>query len=116
MKKESKNKLFLELCKPNKDNVSRWVDVSEFKGKYEKLSFSNGADWARRDGWLARNYIIEFDRTISPGNKIDKIRTNGLNNDKRKNNIRKDIKEQISKERLIVGKAIEVCFNSRFII
>ncbi len=95
----SKNSLFLKLSEVNIEGKSRWVNVDEFKGEYTKLIFGNGADWARRDGNLAKKYIINLDKTITNGNRIDRIRLNGFNNDKRKNQIRSDIKKIISSQR-----------------
>ena len=31
----SKSELFIELAKPDKDGVSRWVKTSEFVGHYD---------------------------------------------------------------------------------
>ena len=72
--------LFIKLAQPNENGVSRWVDISEFVGEYACLTFGNGASWARKESMLARKYIIEFDKSITPGNGIDRIRLNGLNN------------------------------------
>ena len=70
----SKNKLFLDLAKPDEKGFSRWVDVSEFIGEYSRLVFGNGADWARSDGTLAKAYIIEFDKIIVIGKILYKIK------------------------------------------
>jgi len=46
--------LFLELAKPVEiTGISRWVDVSEFVGKYKKLQFNNGRPWGRPGSPLA---------------------------------------------------------------
>lgn len=88
------NELFLELAKPNKDGVSRWVSVSEFIGKYKKLQLGNGGSWCRASSSLAKKYIVEFDKSKTAGNSIDKVRLAGFNNKKILNqNIRKDIKD-----------------------
>jgi len=88
------NELFLELAKPNKDGVSRWVPVSEFIGKYKKLQLGNGGSWCRASSSLAKKYIVEFDKNKSAGNSIDRVRLIGFNNKKILNqNIRKDIKD-----------------------
>ena len=56
--------------------------------------FQNGWSWGRGSSPLAGEYILETDRTITPGNGIDRIRTNGFNTDFQFNqNIRKDIKD-----------------------
>ena len=88
------NELFLELAKPNKDGVSRWVPVSEFIGKYKKLQLGNGGSWCRASSSLAKKYIVEFDKSKTAGNSIDRVRLIGFNNKKILNqNIRKDIKD-----------------------
>lgn len=88
------NELFLELAKPNKDGVSRWVPVSEFIGKYKKLQLGNGGSWCRASSSLAKKYIVEFDKSKTSGNSIDRVRLAGFNNKKILNqNIRKDIKD-----------------------
>ena len=66
----TKTELFLELAKPNKNGVSRWVDVSEFTGKYAELVFGNGASWARKESKLAKEYIVEFCKTVTSGKSI----------------------------------------------
>lgn len=74
--------LFLELAKPDKNGVSRWVDVEEFVGKYAPLSSNNGYAWAR-DGSnggttetkLNITYIID---KKYQGVKMIKIRLNGF--------------------------------------
>lgn len=88
------NESFLELAKPNKDGVSRWVSVSEFIGKYKKLQLGNGGSWCRASSSLAKKYVIEFYKSKTAGNSIDRIRLLGFNNEKTFNqNIRKDIKD-----------------------
>lgn len=87
----TKAKLFLELAKPDKDGISRWVDVEEFVDDYTDLKLGNGFSWGRASSPLAKKYIIE---TIKDkGNHTRKIRLNGLNNAISFNqNIRQDIK------------------------
>lgn len=88
------NELFLELAKPDKDGVSRWVPVSEFIGKYKKLQLGNGGSWCRASSSLAKKYIVEFDKGKTAGNSINRVRLFGFNNKKILNqNIRKDIKD-----------------------
>ena len=43
----TKTDLFLELAKPNTKGVSRWVNASEFVGKYKVLQLGNGGSWCR---------------------------------------------------------------------
>ncbi len=90
----TKADLFMELAKPNDQGVSRWVNTSEFIGKYSELELLNGLSWGRSESSLAKKYNIEVDKSITPGNKIDRIRLNGFNTKKQFNqNIRKDIKD-----------------------
>jgi len=88
------NELFLELAKPDKNGLSRWVPVSEFIGKYKKLQLGNGGSWCRASSSLAKKYIVEFDKSKTAGNSIDRVRLVGFNDKKILNqNIRKDIKD-----------------------
>ncbi|MDD3066181.1 MAG: hypothetical protein PHT24_08010 [Endomicrobiaceae bacterium] len=90
----TKKELFLELAKPNKQGIGRWVSVSEFVDKYKKLQLGNGGSWCRANSSLAKEYIVEFDKKTTSGNAIDRIRLFGFNNKKIFNqNIRKDIKK-----------------------
>ena len=98
----TKTELFIKLAKPSENGVSRWVDISEFVGEYSCLTFGNGADWARKESTLAKKYIIEFDKSITPGNRIDRIRLNGLNNGDYSQHIRADIKRTIKAQRCVV--------------
>ncbi|MBP3722260.1 MAG: hypothetical protein J6I62_03290 [Selenomonadaceae bacterium] len=98
----TKTELFLKLANPNKDGVSRWVSISEFVGEYRHLTFGNGASWARKESALAKKYIIEFDKSITAGNSIDRIRLNGFNNDEFSQHIRSDIKKVIKSQRCVV--------------
>ena len=94
MKKISKTELFLELAKPNENGISRWVNTDEFIGKFKDLKLGNGGSWCRKSSSLAKKYIVEFDKTITKGNSIDRIRLNGLNTEQSFNQyIRKDIKD-----------------------
>ncbi len=98
----TKTELFIKLAQPNENGVSRWVDTSEFVGEYACLTFGNGASWARKESMLARKYVIEFDKSITPGNGIDRIRLNGLNNGDYSQHIRADIKRTIKAQRCVV--------------
>ena len=75
----TKTELFIRLAQPDANGMSRWVSASEFVGQYADLKFGNGASWARKESTLAKKYIIEFDKSITPGNGIDRIRLNGFN-------------------------------------
>ncbi len=98
----TKNELFLELAKPNKNGVSRWINVNEFVGKYADLAFGNGASWARKESTLAKKFIIEFDKSLSNGNSIDAIRLNGFNNGDFSQHINANIKKTIKAMRCVV--------------
>ena len=98
----TKTELFIKLAQPNENGVSRWVDICEFVGEYACLTFGNGASWARKESMLARKYVIEFDKSITPGNGIDRIRLNGLNNGDYSQHIRADIKRTIKAQRCVV--------------
>lgn len=98
----TKTELFIQLAKPDKNGVSRWVEVSEFVGEYACLTFGNGASWARKESNLAKKYVIEFDKSISKGNGIDRIRLNGINNGDYSQYIRAEIKKAIKSRRCVV--------------
>ena len=73
----TKTELFLKLANPDENGISRWVSVKEFVGEYADLTFGNGASWARKESKLAKEYKIEFDKSQTPGNSIDRIRLCG---------------------------------------
>lgn len=98
----TKNNLFLELAKPNSQGITRWVSINEFVGRYAVLAFGNGASWARKESTLAKKYIIEFDKSITPGNGIDAIRLNGFNNGNYSQHINTEIKKTISSQRCVI--------------
>ena len=98
----TKTELFIKLAKPDNNGISRWVNVNEFVGEFSSLTFGNGASWARKESTLAKKYIIEFDKTISSGNGIDRIRLNGFNNDNSTQHIRADIKREIKQRRCVI--------------
>ncbi|EAH9953198.1 restriction endonuclease [Campylobacter lari] len=90
----TKMELFLEIALPDENGFSRWVDVKEFVNKYKDLQLGNGGSWCRASSALAKKYKIEFDKTKSNGNSIDRIRLAGFNTQMHFNqNIRKDIKD-----------------------
>jgi hypothetical protein len=91
-KNPSKATLALELMNPNEKGVSRWVDKSEFNGKYSILDFNNGNSWYRDT--LLRKYVFER----KGAGKNYKFRLNGFKEDHDKSItrlIRPDIREQI---------------------
>jgi len=101
----TQKELFIQLAQPNKDGISRWVNTSEFINNYSSLELLNGLSWGRKSSSLAKEYILETDKSITSGNKNDRIRLNGFNTSNDKNisqTIRADIKKEISKQRCIV--------------
>lgn len=102
--KDTKNNLFLELAEPDiETGISRWVDVSEFVGRYKSLELGNGGSWCRKESTLAKVYIIEFDKNKTAGNRIDRIKLNGLNEeDLGSQQIRADIKKVIKAQRCVI--------------
>ena len=98
----TKTELFIKLAQPDANGVSRWVSAREFVGEYADLKFGNGASWARKESTLAKRYIIEFDKSITPGNGIDRIRLNGFNDGAYSQHIRADIKKTIKARRCVV--------------
>lgn len=98
----TKTGLFIKLAQPDENGISRWVSVAEFVDEYACLTFGNGASWARKESTLAKKYVIEFDKSISSGNGIDRIRLNGFNNDDYSQYIRADIKKAIKARRCVV--------------
>lgn len=98
----TKTELFIKLAQPDSNGVSRWVYASEFVGEYADLKFGNGASWARKESNLAKKYIVEFDKSITPGNGIDRIRLNGFNDGSYSQHIRSDIKKTIKAQRCVV--------------
>ncbi|OOF47179.1 restriction endonuclease [Rodentibacter trehalosifermentans] len=103
MTKKTKMQLFLELANPDSNGFSRWVDSAEFSGKYEVLKLGNGGSWCRASSQLAKQYIIELDKTKTKGNSIDAIRLVGFNQRKTFNqNIRQDIKNHYKNKRCVM--------------
>lgn len=99
----TKTELFIELAKPNNKGKSRWVSITEFKGKYKDLQLGNGGSWCRKSSSLAKKYIVEFDKTKTTGNSIDAIRLNGFNQEKTFSQaINPNIKEYFKNERCVM--------------
>ncbi len=97
--------LFIKLAKPDKDGKSRWVSKNEFIGDFAPLMFKNGADWCRKESSIAKYYILEFDKSITSGNGVDRIRLNGLKSEKERlgsQAIRSDIKNFYKKKRCVI--------------
>ena len=56
----------------------------------------------RKESTLAKKYIIEFDKSITPGNGIDRIRLNGFNDNDFSQHINAEIKRTIKSRRCVV--------------
>ena len=100
-RKGSKPYLFVKLANPDENGQSRWVSKEEFVGEYSSLMFQNGADWCRKESTIAKYYYIEFDKSITPGNGVDRIRLNGYKKEEDRigsQTIRADIKIIIRKK------------------
>ncbi|MFH1607209.1 MAG: restriction endonuclease [Nanoarchaeota archaeon] len=101
--RKTKVELFIELAKPDENGISRWVDVSEFIGAYKELKLGNGGSWCRKESMLAKKYKLEFDKSKTSGNSIDRIKLAGFNDDDIGNQtIRADIKRVIKNERCVI--------------
>ena len=102
---KSKWELFVELANPDpKTGVSRWVDErTEYVGRYSVLIHKNGWDWGRESSELRRRYMVEVDRTKTPGNSIDRVRLVGYKKDETFNNrIRNDIRKIIKTQKCVM--------------
>ena len=94
--------LFEKLAHPNSDGISRWVSKNEFVGEYAPLMFQNGASWCRKESTIAKYYYIEFDKSITPGNGVDRIKLNGWKSEDDRlgsQSIRGDIKDYYRKKK-----------------
>lgn len=99
----TKTELFLELAKPNKQGVSRWVYVNEFVGKYKELQLGNGGSWCRKSSSLAKKYLLKFDKSKTKGNSIDAIKLVGLNKEEPFNqNIKREIEIYYKKQKCVM--------------
>lgn len=106
----TKTDLFLKLAQPNSQGISRWVRVTEFVGEYESLKLGNGRSWCRDDSSFAKKFIVEINRSITPGNSIDAIKLNGYNTKQSFNQaIRADIKEFYRNQNCVM---LGICGNS----
>ena len=107
----TKKELFLNLAKPDKNGISRWVNVGEFRGEYESLKLGNGGSWCRANSSLAKEFIIQIDRSKTAGNSIDAIKLNGFNKKTVhfKQSIRSDIKEFYKNKKCVM---LGVCGKS----
>lgn len=99
----TKTELFIKLAEPDENGKSRWVKADEFIGNYSDLQLGNGGSWCRASSSLARKYVLEFDKSLSPGNSIDAIRLNGFNRESTFSQaIRKDIKDYYKEQRCVM--------------
>ena len=69
---------FITLANPNNNGVSRWVTREEWEAI--GLTHTNGGDWNRSDGPLAKRFIVEKQYSTSGRRRIAAIRLNGFNN------------------------------------
>ena len=101
--KQTKKMLFLELASPDDNGYSRWVSVNEFIGKYSVLVMGNGCDWGRKSSPLRKEYNIEFDKSLTPGNRVDRVRLVGFNETESfQQAIRKDICDEIRSKKCVM--------------
>ena len=90
---------------------SREILISELKNIHPGFQSTNGNQWARTDGsYLGQRYFIK--RKLDAG-KVVSVQLNGINDSIVRSNrgIRKDIANQLSKERCVVldvGTNIEI--------
>lgn len=99
----TKTDLFIELAQPDSEGVSRWVSSSEFVGRYVDLQLGNGGSWCRASSSLAKRFIVEFDKSLSPGNSIDAVRLAGYRREETFSQaIRKDIKDFYKEQRCVM--------------
>ncbi len=104
-RKNSKAYLFCLLSSPDENGVSRWVSKDEFVGDFAPLMFKNGADWCRKESTIAKIFYIEFDRSQTKGNGIDRIRLNGYKNEEDNLGsqiIRADIKKYYKQKKCVI--------------
>lgn len=99
----TKTKLFEILSNPDDKGFSRWVLVSEFTGQYKGLQIGNGLSWGRKGSSLDKKYLIEVDKSQTPGNSIDRIRLVGFNhNNTFSQSIKSKIKKIISEKKCVI--------------
>lgn len=104
-KEGTKPYLFVKLANPDSNGFSRWVSKTEFVDDYAPLMFQNGADWCRKESTIAKYYILEFDKSVTPGNSVDRIKLNGYKPEEDRlgsQSIRSDIKNYYKEKRCVV--------------
>lgn len=75
--------IFESLANPDENGISRWVTREEWEAA--GLKHTNGGDWNRSDGSLAKRYVIEKQYSISGPRRIIAIRLNGFNTEEIRN-------------------------------
>lgn len=84
--------IFIEISCLNEENIGKWITIKELENC--GIGFGNGGHWCRSSTKLAKTYNIEKEYL---GNKISKIRINGLNTSNTQSQyIRPDIKKIIN--------------------
>ena len=73
----SKWEKFVTLANPDNNGISRWVTREEWEAI--GLTHTNGGDWNRSDGPLAKRFIVEKQYSTSGRRRIAAIRLNGFN-------------------------------------
>tara|TARA_B100000745_G_C20142843_1_gene391900 strand:+ start:1087 stop:1719 length:633 start_codon:yes stop_codon:yes gene_type:complete len=65
-----------ELFQPNEQGLSQWISAEQLR----ESSLLWGGNGAGRHGiyFGVNNYVWETDRSLTPGTRIDRLRTNGL--------------------------------------
>lgn len=97
--------LFEKLAQPDENGVSRWVSKTEFIGEYAELMFQNGASWCRKESSIAKKYIVKFDKSVTPGNSVDRIKLDGFRDEDDwigSQAIRSEIKNYYKQKRCVV--------------
>lgn len=97
--------LFEKLAQPDENGVSRWVSKTEFVGEYAELMFQNGASWCRKESSIVKKYIVKFDKSVTPGNSVDRIKLDGFRDENDwigSQAIRSDIKNYYKQKRCVV--------------
>ena len=97
--------LFMKLANPDDKVKSRWVSKTEFVDEYAPLMFQNGADWCRKESTIAKYFYVEFDKSITSGNGVDRIRLNGYKAEEDRigsQTIRSDIKNYYKNQRCVI--------------
>ncbi len=97
--------LFMKLANPDGKGKSRWVSKTEFVDEYAPLMFQNGADWCRKESTIAKYFYVEFDKSITSGNGVDRIRLNGYKAEEDRigsQTIRSDIKNYYKNQRCVI--------------